>query len=685
MVMSSRSTKKSLLRGVLRLPRLSVAVCRLALGGLTLAAQAATVRYELSPPLRRELIESLMADRVELAAQQSANLPLAADLAFMLEELLREQGYPQARVTGRVDGADIQLSIDAGTRVLLGEVHGLGPLSAREIRRLREIFITPSLAKRLPLQREIPWDPVAIEAGRIAVEQDLQAQGYWQARVAVTSAPASHAEQPIDVQMQIERGALHMLTAPQWLTPLPQALQELQRELDRAAPLTATSSHINQLRVRIRQHCLERGYSEVSLRLSPLLGANTFTPQISLELGLPYTLRTVKVCGSNATTQSRVLRLFAPRLQRLYDQSLIDQRLHQLLATGAFRSARYETSRHASSQQLDLTLHLQDGKARGISGYGGMETYEGAILGARYHDDNLAQSLRGLSAGLEWTARGALFDVLCSDPWLFDREIRGQLRYNAITRDLDGYQKFETGLLGSATWDLAPAQQLTLLLSSAQVHTSETELQRRDLGETAYNHLRARLSWLHDRRDQSSLPENGWYVESACELGSAVSNLPTAYIKTEFSSAWYRRWQDSGKLALGWRSGWLTPATRGADLPIDIRYFLGGAQSFRGLDERQLGPRNSSSQPRGGNAYWLVNAEWTQPLSSPVEAALFVDTGTLARRSMDFDADDVSVTLGCGLHWRLPIGPLRLEYGRNLTRRDNEPHGAFHFAIGVAF
>ncbi|RYD85404.1 MAG: hypothetical protein EOP84_02620, partial [Verrucomicrobiaceae bacterium] len=43
------------------------------------------------------------------------------------------------------------------------------------------------------------------------------------------------------------------------------------------------------------------------------------------------------------------------------------------------------------------------------------------------------------------------------------------------------------------------------------------------------------------------------------------------------------------------------------------------------------------------------------------------------------------VAAGLGVRLDLPIGPVRLEYGYNLTRDLKEPKGTLHFAIGTAF
>jgi outer membrane translocation and assembly module TamA len=38
-----------------------------------------------------------------------------------------------------------------------------------------------------------------------------------------------------------------------------------------------------------------------------------------------------------------------------------------------------------------------------------------------------------------------------------------------------------------------------------------------------------------------------------------------------------------------------------------------------------------------------------------------------------------------GLRYRLPVGPLRVDYGVNPDRRDGEAAGALHVTFGFAF
>jgi outer membrane protein insertion porin family len=63
----------------------------------------------------------------------------------------------------------------------------------------------------------------------------------------------------------------------------------------------------------------------------------------------------------------------------------------------------------------------------------------------------------------------------------------------------------------------------------------------------------------------------------------------------------------------------------------------------------------------------------------------FVDSGALTRDFRDIGSGELEIAGGLGLRLDLPIGPVRFEYGHNLTRGDDEAAGAFHFAIGTVF
>ncbi|MFZ3055268.1 MAG: BamA/TamA family outer membrane protein, partial [Smithella sp.] len=51
----------------------------------------------------------------------------------------------------------------------------------------------------------------------------------------------------------------------------------------------------------------------------------------------------------------------------------------------------------------------------------------------------------------------------------------------------------------------------------------------------------------------------------------------------------------------------------------------------------------------------------------------------------DYDIGDLRQSVGLGLRWYSPIGPLRLEYGRIINRRglNDDSDGRWEFTIGM--
>ena len=64
---------------------------------------------------------------------------------------------------------------------------------------------------------------------------------------------------------------------------------------------------------------------------------------------------------------------------------------------------------------------------------------------------------------------------------------------------------------------------------------------------------------------------------------------------------------------------------------------------------------------------------------------LFWYAGNLWATSGELDFGDLRHSAGAGLRYIFPFGPVRIEYGWILRRREGEPSGRFVFGLGHAF
>ncbi|MEN6622017.1 MAG: outer membrane protein assembly factor BamA [Smithella sp.] len=138
----------------------------------------------------------------------------------------------------------------------------------------------------------------------------------------------------------------------------------------------------------------------------------------------------------------------------------------------------------------------------------------------------------------------------------------------------------------------------------------------------------------------------------------------------------------SAKGRMGLINGHDTDKAFPYDVPIFERYVLGGLGSIRGLQYLGI-DRSGTADVLGGTSMLVLNFEIVFPFikSAGMKGVIFYDTGNTWDGG--FHLNDLRQTVGAGIRWYSPIGPLRLEYGYVLDRKENESAGRFEFSIGM--
>lgn len=115
------------------------------------------------------------------------------------------------------------------------------------------------------------------------------------------------------------------------------------------------------------------------------------------------------------------------------------------------------------------------------------------------------------------------------------------------------------------------------------------------------------------------------------------------------------------------------------DVPPSLRFFAGGDQSVRGFDLNTLGPRDANGDVVGGRYLLTASAEYSYEVRPRWRGVLFVDTGN----AMNDWSEPLVVSLGTGVHWISPVGPVRVEVAWGVSE-DDLPW-EFHIGIGPRF
>jgi outer membrane protein insertion porin family len=645
---------------------------------------AADLRVEGLHSIKEGEALDLLGDRLEHVKSKPPSPARASDAAFLLETLLKRQGFQQPDVKAVISGNTIRLLVNEGPRLSIGSVNVPG-FSEEDQVRLSRLFKLPGQERVLSPGQDPPFRESDVPEGLKLVEADFRSRGYWRAEAKVEKRAVVPGTGELAFVIRVAPGPLHHLGAPRFDGAPADLLDSLRAKASPHVGKVADTDLLTTLRSEIESIFRATGYPLETFKMNRILEDGTLTPRFIIKFGTRQRLGDVFVEGTIKTKPHRITRRFEDLRGEWFDAETFDKRLKKILATGAFSSVRVEKATDESGM-LDATLRVVEGKARGASAYGGFGSYEGAILGVKYHDRNLLGNLWNFSTGLEVSSRGMLGDIRLSEPWLFDTDTYLGLRLFSVTRTLEGYDKFETGVSAEFSRDdFGDYIDASIIFGTSIVNISSEGIARNELGETVYTHSYVRADVGYDRRDDPVSPTRGYHVNALLEAGFIAADTNSNYVRFDTNAGGYIPVSKKSQVNLGARAGVLFPSSGAADFPIDLRLFTGGADTVRSYRFNELGPRTRSNDPLGGESYWVANAEYVHALFGPLKGVGFVDAGHLSGIGNSFDFASPEIAAGLGIRIDLPVGPIRLEYGHNLTQDPGEPTGVWHFAIGAAF
>jgi outer membrane protein insertion porin family len=349
------------------------------------------------------------------------------------------------------------------------------------------------------------------------------------------------------------------------------------------------------------------------------------------------------------------------------DPEALVEAQRRLGALGIFEAVDVDPLRPAPTPFADVTVTVREGKPWHLAGGVGYSTFERARVFVEAGHDNILGTARSLALRLRASERGERGDVLYREPWLLGTpwvgegnlfyEQRDEIGYDlervglalGIQRDL--WVERIRGLRGAVRYEIARVERSDVDPALLEEHVREgTEVVASVTNEVTL-----------DRRDHPLDPRRGSFHLASLEVGGAALGGEADFVKARLETAWFLDWLPPGVLAVGLRLGLATALGDTVEIPIEKRFFAGGATTVRGYRERRLGPLDDRGNPTGGDGFFVLNLEWRFPIWRWLGGAVFLDTGAVTARATDLAPDELRSGVGAGLRVASPVGPVRLD------------------------
>jgi outer membrane protein insertion porin family len=147
----------------------------------------------------------------------------------------------------------------------------------------------------------------------------------------------------------------------------------------------------------------------------------------------------------------------------------------------------------------------------------------------------------------------------------------------------------------------------------------------------------------------------------------------------------------------------LAKSFAGSFVPTSQLYFSGGGSSLRGFPIDEAGPQRivpfcnvlaqqtgcvNITVPVGGRELFILNSEVRFPLhmNKALGGVVFYDGGNVySAISLPNFVNNYSNTVGLGLRYATPIGPVRIDVGRNLNPVPGISATQYYITLGQSF
>lgn len=190
----------------------------------------------------------------------------------------------------------------------------------------------------------------------------------------------------------------------------------------------------------------------------------------------------------------------------------------------------------------------------------------------------------------------------------------------------------------------------------------------------------------YDSTDSKLAPTQG--VRATVRVSPYIKALPhgltMAQSRAQVSA--YHAFDEEARYILAGRIGaGSTVGASIADVPANRRFFVGGGGSVRGYRYRSLSPHNGFDGPTGGLSYLEASLEARIRVTQTIGVVPFVDAGAAYDTAFPNFHSSIRESVGLGLRYFTPIGPIRIDFAVPIARRAGESKFGVLIGVGEAF
>lgn len=436
----------------------------------------------------------------------------------------------------------------------------------------------------------------------------------------------------------------------------------------------------------LTESCKNEGYAYANVipKTTPREKEGKVDVVYRIEKGNKIYFNRISIAGNTKTRDKVIRRALFIDEGDLYSGEKLRKSYMKLMNLRYFEEINFETEKGSKENYTDVTIHVKE-KPTGLFSIGaGYSAVDDAIVMAQVSQQNLFGRGQELSLKAFFGSKTTNYELSFIEPWLFDRPLWSKYDAWNMEREYDSYDLDTKGLrmtLGHLLFEHVKGYIGYEYTIDDVMHVEDDASRyiREQEGETTTSGVT--LTIRRDTTNDWMFPSEGSVNSVSIRHAGTIFQGDNSFTKYSGNSSWYFPLPLDNVFAVKGRIGYLQ-ANEGRKLPIYERYVLGGIRTLRGLED--VGPIDpETGDVIGGTTMLVFSGEFIFPLikDAGMKGVVFYDMGNAWESG--YHLDDMRKTAGLGVRWYSPIGPLRLEWGYVLDRKEGESAYKWEFTIGM--
>ncbi len=448
----------------------------------------------------------------------------------------------------------------------------------------------------------------------------------------------------------------------------------------------------------------DEGYAFANVNTIPEIEEETREVVLTLFIdpGRRVYVRRINITGNERTYDEVMRRELRQMEGAWFSTTNVDRSRTRLERLGYFDEVNVETPAvPGSPDQVDVNYSVTERRSGNLVLGAGFSQASGVVANASINQDNFMGTGKRVSFEFSNSKVNRVYAFGFTNPYYtIDGVSRG---FNLYYRQTDAgqaniapYNLDRVG--GDVSFGIPVTEfsrtQATFEIQNTKVKThgdtpSQIKEELADKGSDKFLNYIPGLVWTYDTRNRGLFANAGALTELAGEL--ALPGSDWQYYRLNARQVFLRPLIRDFTFAFDARLGYGDGYGSDDDMPFYENFYAGGVRSVRGFKANTLGPRDpETNDPLGGSILLDGTFELIFPTPFGKDApnlrlSAFTDFGQVYADEQSFDFGELRYSVGVGLQWLSPFGPLSFSYAQPINPGRDDEEEKFQFTVGTPF